>query len=124
MVKAKTYKILIAEDEKPLARALALKLSDENFKVDIVYDGEQVLEKVKQGRYDAILMDLMMPNHDGFLTIEDIKKSKDTTPIIVMSNLSQDTDIQRAKQMGAIHYFVKGDSTLSEIVTYIKKTIK
>lgn len=116
-------KILIAEDEKPLARALMLKLEGEGFLVDVANDGDAVKEKVSKGGYSLILMDLMMPKHDGFLIMEEMKQKGDKTPVVIMSNLSQDTDRKKAIEAGANHYFVKGDSKLSDIVEYIKKNL-
>jgi DNA-binding response OmpR family regulator len=115
-------RVLIAEDEKPLARALALKLKKEGIDADVAYDGDELKEKIAQGGYGLILMDLMMPKHDGFAVIEDFKRRGDMTPIVVMSNLSQDTDRNRAAEAGATHYFVKSDIQLAEIVEYIKNT--
>jgi DNA-binding response OmpR family regulator len=112
--------ILVAEDEKPLARALSLKLEKEGFTVEIANDGEVLHEKIAAVSYDLILMDLMMPKHDGFLFMEKMKAEGNTTPVIIMSNLSQDTDRNRAAAAGASHYFVKSDVPLSEIVLYIK----
>lgn len=114
-------RVLIAEDEKPLARALMLKLQKEGIEVDLAHDGDVVKEKMATNKYGVILMDLMMPKHDGFKFIESMKAHHDPTPVIVMSNLSQDTDRNRAAIAGAMHYFVKSDVPLSEIVAYVKK---
>lgn len=116
-------KILIAEDEKPLARALELKLENEGFSVVIAYDGDAVKEKLNETVYDLILMDLMMPKHDGFSVIEDLKARKIQTPVVIMSNLSQDSDRNRAAVSGAAHYFVKSEVKLADIVAYIKETL-
>jgi DNA-binding response OmpR family regulator len=116
-------KILIAEDERPLARALSLKLQKEGIEADVASDGNDVKEKVAAGGYDLILMDLMMPHHDGFALMESMKAKGDTTPVVILSNLSQDSDQNRAALAGAKHYFVKSNITLSDIVVYIKETL-
>ena len=116
----KSHKVLIAEDEKPLARALMLKLKKEGIDADLAYDGDIVKEMLATNTYDLILMDLMMPKHDGFALIESLKEKQVPTPVVVMSNLSQDTDRNRAAVAGAAHYFVKSDVSLAEIVTYVK----
>ena len=116
-------RVLIAEDEKPLARALSLKLQNAGIECDVVYDGDAVKEKVLAGGYSMILMDLMMPRHDGFSILEGMKERKDSTPVVIMSNLSQDSDRNRAALSGASHYFVKSDSKLADIVEYVKKTL-
>lgn len=117
-------RILIAEDEKPLARALSLKLETEGFETDTVYDGMEVQAKIASNKYDLILMDLMMPKLDGFSVIESMKKDGFKVPVVIMSNLSQDIDRKRATEAGAVAYFVKSDIKLFEVVAFIKKTLK
>ncbi len=116
-------KILIAEDEKPLSRALSIKLRSEGIESDTAYDGDVVKEKIANNKYDLILMDLMMPRHDGFSVLEGMKERGDKTPVVIMSNLSQDSDRNRAALAGASHYFVKSDIKLSDVIDYIKKTL-
>ncbi|MES2622973.1 MAG: response regulator [Patescibacteria group bacterium] len=116
-------KILIAEDERPLSKALSLKLEHENMEVDTAYDGDMVKEKIANNMYDLILMDLMMPKHDGFSVLADLKERGIKTPVVIMSNLSQDTDRNRATIAGASHYFVKAEVKLADIVAYIKQTL-
>lgn len=116
-------KVLIAEDEKPLARALMLKLQNAGIEADVVHDGDAVKEKVATRAYGMILMDLMMPKHDGFSVLESMKAAGDKTPVAIMSNLSQDTDRNRAVLAGAARYFVKSDTKLSDVVDYIKQTL-
>lgn len=126
MASNSSKKVLIAEDEKPLARALSLKLNNEGIATDIVNDGEALREKIAHTDhgYSAILMDLMMPKHDGFAVIEDLKKRNDPTPVVIMSNLSQDSDRNKAALAGAVKYFVKSDIKLADVVVYLKSLLK
>ncbi len=117
-------KILIAEDEKPLARAISLKLEKEGFLTEIVNDGEEVEKNIVKEKYDLILMDLMMPKLDGFTVLERIKTDGVKIPVIIMSNLSQETDKDRVIKAGALAYFVKSDIKLFEVVDFIKNTLK
>jgi DNA-binding response OmpR family regulator len=117
-------RILIAEDEKPLARAISLKLEKEGFFTEMVSDGEEVEKKIISEKYDLILMDLMMPKLDGFSVLEKMKADNLKIPVIIMSNLSQETDKARVTQAGALAYFVKSDIKLFEVVTFIKETLK
>ena len=119
----KQKRILVAEDEKPLSKALTLKLGDEGFSVDQAFDGDQVRDCISKNTYDLNLMDLMMPKHDGFAVLKDLKERGITTPVVIMSNLSQDTDKTRATIAGASHYFVKADVKLADIIDYVKKTV-
>ncbi len=113
-------KILIAEDEHPIANALSLKLQSAGYETVVVYDGEAAISQIKSDKFDLILLDLMMPKKDGFAVLEELKKAKITIPIIVSTNLSQEEDKKRALSLGAKDYFVKSDITLSEIVEKIK----
>ncbi len=116
-------KILIAEDEKPMANALGLKLSSVGYETTLVYDGEAAMAAVKDSSFDLILLDLVMPKKDGFFVLAELRKLKISTPVIVSSNLSQEEDIKRAKNLGAADYFIKSDTTLAEIVEKVKRAL-
>lgn len=113
-------KILIAEDEKPMANALVLKLRSVGFDTTLVYDGESAVTTIQRYQFDLIILDLIMPRKDGFFVLEELKKLKITTPVIVSSNLSQSEDVKRAKELGARSYFIKSDTPLAEIVKQVK----
>ncbi len=113
-------KILIADDEKAIGKALSLKLNSVGFETVLVYDGEAVLSALRESKFDLIILDLVMPKKDGFYVLSELKKMQLPTPVIVASNLSQEEDVNRAKTLGASGYFVKSDQTLSEIVDKVK----
>lgn len=117
----KIKKILICEDEKPIAKALVLKLNHEGFEAEAANDGEEALQILQSKQFDLILLDLIMPRIDGFGVLEKIKELKITTPVIVTSNLGQEEDLKRAKELGAVNYFIKSNTSLQEIVDGIKK---
>ncbi|MFA6548010.1 MAG: response regulator [Candidatus Magasanikbacteria bacterium] len=119
----KLKKILIVEDEKPMAHALELKLSHSGFETVIASDGEAALENLKKQKFDLVLLDLMIPKLDGFGVMKAMKENKDKTPVIVSSNLGQEDDAQKAKSMGAKWYFVKSDTPINKIVDYIVGTL-
>ena len=110
-------KILIVEDEHPLAHALELKFSQEGYEVVITPDGEDGLKTANAETFDMILLDLIMPKMDGFTFMEQMKKK---TPVIILSNLGQDEDKERAKKLGAAGYFVKSNTPITEIITAVK----
>jgi len=114
-------RILVVDDEKPLARALELKLTHEGFDVLSVNNGIEAIVALKKDYYDIVLLDLMMPQQDGFYVLEEVQRLKIKTTIIVSSNLGQKEDIARAAALGAVDYFVKSDTNLSDIVEKIKK---
>lgn len=116
-------KILILEDEKPLAHALLLKLTHEGFEVTTSDNGEVGVSLLEKEKFDLVITDLILPGVDGFGVLEMIQTKKLNIPVIVMTNLNQEEDKKRAHDLGAIDFFVKSNSTLSEIVEGIKKKI-
>lgn len=119
----KLKRILIVEDEKPMAHALELKLNHSGFETVVAFDGEQALENLKKQKFDLVLLDLMIPKINGFGVMKAMNENKDKTPVIIASNLGQDDDAQKAKTMGAVWYFVKSDTPINKIVDYIVGTL-
>lgn len=114
-------KILVAEDEKPMAKALELKLQKEGFDAKAVFNGKEAVEEIKTGTYNFVLLDLLMPEMDGFEVLQHIKDNNvQAPPIIITSNLSQDEDIQKAKDLGAVDFLVKANSSLTDIIQKVR----
>jgi DNA-binding response OmpR family regulator len=80
-------RILIVEDERPLAHALELKFRHEGFDTKIALDGEEALREAIDGKYDVILLDLIMPRMDGFAFMEEMKNRGVKTPIVILTEL-------------------------------------
>lgn len=120
----KNKKILIIEDEKPLARALELKLSHEGFSVETLSNGESAISLLKKEEFSFVICDLVMPKVDGFEILQQIKENNIKIVVIVLTNLSQPEDEKRVRALGASEFFIKSDTPLSKIVTYIKENIK
>ncbi len=117
-------KILVVEDEKPIANALVLKLTSAGFETVLVYDGKTAISTLQQSPFDLVILDLVLPQKDGFYVLVELKKLKNTTPVIVSTNLSQEEDVKRAKDLGARDYFIKSDTTLAEIVEKVKQILR
>ncbi|MFA6424126.1 MAG: response regulator [Candidatus Magasanikbacteria bacterium] len=115
--------ILIVEDEKPMARALELKLNKSGYNAIAVFDGEQALNALKKEKFDLVLLDLIIPKIDGFGVLEKLKDNNNKTPVIVSSNLGQEDDITRAKGLGAKGYYVKSNTSIAEVIVQIKKIL-
>ena len=116
-----TKKILIVEDEKPLAKALVLKLTNSGYQAKAVYDGGEALEILKQEHFDLIILDLMMPKKDGFAVLKELQPLRLNTKIVVTSNLSQEEDFKKAKELGATELFIKSEIALAAIVQNVNK---
>ncbi len=117
-------RILIAEDEKPLANALGLKLGAQGYEVELAFDGEEAIQKLGNSKYDLIVLDLVMPKVSGFEVIESIRAKKIETPILVNTNLSQSEDSKRLAELGVNEICLKSDTSLATVVAKVKEMIK
>lgn len=114
-------KILVVEDDQFLANAYKLKLTKTGYDVQVASDGKEAIDLMKEYVPDIILLDLIMPNMDGFVALENIKKDdrlKNIT-VIVASNLGQKEDIERAKALGADDFIIKSNVSIGEIIDKI-----
>lgn len=115
-------KILIVDDDTFLLDMYAFKFSQNNFEVHTATSGVQALEKIKTGLIpDIILLDIMMPEMDGFEMLEHInneKLSPDSIKII-LSNKNEQADIVRGNSLGVSGYIVKASSTPAEVIEQV-----
>ena len=116
-------RILIVEDEKPMAHALELKLSHAGFEAHSVQNGEEAVALLKTDSFDLIILDLVMPKLDGFGVLEALSADKKSVPVIVLSNLSQEEDEKRARELGAKDFFIKSNTPIAEIVKRVQKML-
>ncbi|MGE4555155.1 MAG: response regulator transcription factor [Candidatus Paceibacterota bacterium] len=117
-------KILIVEDDKFLRELLLSRLSKEKeFSIVVAQDGEEGFRKAKEEKPDLVLLDLILPGMDGFEVLKKIKEDPITadTKVIVLSNLGQNEDLERAMNLGAKDYLVKAHFTLEEIINKIRQ---
>lgn len=117
-------KILIVEDEQAMVKVLMLKLAKAGFETENAADGEAAIQILNKETFDLILLDLVMPKLDGFAVLQWLKSKGIKTPVIVTSNLSQDVDAKRSKELGAVDYFIKSDIPIAEVVERVKKVLK
>ncbi|HEY5695316.1 MAG TPA: response regulator [Candidatus Saccharimonadales bacterium] len=113
--------VLIAEDEKPLAHALELKLGSIGCQVTVAHDGQEAIELLQKMPFDLLLLDLMMPIMDGFQVLAQARTLQPQTTIFVLSNLGQAEDEKRALAMGAKRYYIKSSTPLAALVRDIGK---
>ena len=116
-------KILICEDEKPLAHALELKMIREGYQVTIALTGQEALTQASTGQFEVILLDLIMPQLDGFSVLQALRDQKIKSAVIVLSNLGQEEDQKKAKELGAVEYYVKANTPIAQIVQRIKQLL-
>lgn len=115
--------LLIVEDERPLSHALDMKLKNQGYTTKVVTNGQDALKELKSAKYDLVLMDLIMPVMDGFAMLKEMKTSNISVPVIVLSNLGQDEDRAKTKDLGAIDYFVKSNTPIADIVKRVQSAV-
>jgi len=117
--------ILLVEDDKFIIDIYTRKLKKAGFSVEIARDGEEALRKVKSIKPDLLILDIVLPNIDGWEIIKRIKKDKKLKDlkIVALTNLQRGEDIERGKSLGITGYFVKAHYTPSQIVEEIKNVM-
>ena len=116
-------KVLIVEDDSFLQGLMANKLEKNEFDTKTASNGEEAMTELATGKYDVVLLDLMLPDISGFDILKNLHESSRKTPVIVFSNLSDDKDIKKAMDLGAEEYLIKSNFTLEELVEKIKKVV-
>ena len=111
-------KVLLIEDEEIILKLLQKKLIDEDYNVLIARNGEQGLKMIKKIKPDIILLDIIMPKMNGFEVMEEISKDSSIKkiPIIIISNSGQETELSRAKELGANDWLVKTEFNPQEVI--------
>ncbi len=118
--------ILVVEDDPILKNLLGHTFSGK-YQVFFASNGAEALEVLKKHTPSLILLDLMMPDMDGFTFMEQVQAQPELAnqhvPIIVVSNLGQEKDIERAKSLGARAYLVKAEVSVEEIIAKIQEVL-
>jgi DNA-binding response OmpR family regulator len=119
-------RILLIEDDTFLVGMYVKKLELEHFETLVANDGERGLALAKQTPPDLILLDILLPEMDGFLVLEELKRDPNTRgiPVILLTNLSQKKDVERGIALGANDYLIKAHFMPAEVVTKIKTIIE
>ena len=118
--------ILLVEDDPFLVEIYTIKLIEAGFSVMVAIDGKEGLKKMGEKIPDLLLLDIVLPNVNGWEILREIKKSnklKDLK-IVILSNLSQKDEVEKGLELGAAKYLVKAHYTPSEVVEQVKKLLK
>ena len=118
-------RVLIVEDEQDIRELYAEILRDEGFAVVEAWDGEKGLAESLSGRYDIILLDIMLPKVDGLQILKEIKKKEELSaiPVVLLTNLSTDNIIKEGFALGAVSYIIKSEMTPDQVVAEVKKVL-
>lgn len=100
-------KLLLAEDEQSLSKALTAILEHNGYTVDVVYDGVEALEYLEMGEYDGVILDIMMPRMDGMTALQKIREKGNQVPILMLTAKSEVDDKVAGLDNGANDYLTK-----------------
>ncbi len=115
--------ILLVEDDPLLVKMYKTKFELEGFEMLIAEDGLQALEVVRKRRPDFLILDVMMPRLSGIEFLEKIKQDANlnSIPVIMLSNLSQPSEREKAKKLGVKEFLLKANYTPSQVAAFVKK---
>lgn len=119
MVKNNKKTILLAEDDKFISKVYKEGLTDAGFDVVIATNGDEALKQMRgQKKPDLVLLDIIMYSKNGFEVLEEMKKDEKlkNIPVIVVSNLGQEIDINKAKLLGVKEYLIKSNYTMKDVI--------
>lgn len=112
-------RILLAEDERSLSRAVAALLEKNNYSVDAVYDGEDALAYLESGNYDGVILDIMMPKRNGLEVLCQLRQQGNPIPVLLLTAKSEVEDKVLGLDLGANDYLTKPFST-AELMARIR----
>jgi DNA-binding response OmpR family regulator len=118
--------IMIIEDDRFLSSLMKARFEKDGFTTIQAFDGAEAMQLLKQSPVpNLIILDLIMPKVTGFEVLQSISITPvlDKVPVVILSNLAQDSDIQKARQLGAKEYFVKVKVSIDDLVTRAKELV-
>ena len=119
-------KILLVEDDEVLSGMYKMKFQQEGYDISVAENGEKGLEQIKQEKPDLVLLDLILPQKDGYQVLEELRNDKDTKDIkvFILSNLGQNGEVKKGKEKGADDYFIKANMTPGQLVDQVKQKLQ
>ncbi len=119
-------KILLVEDDRFFRKFYVEKLKESGFEVDEADDGIQGVEKIRIFKPDLVVLDIIMPNKDGFEVLKEVRSDPvfKTLPILVFSTLGQESDVTKARQLGASDFVNKSLFDFNELLAKIKVLVQ
>ena len=122
----KKKKILLVEDDLLIVEIYTTRLKEAGFEIESEVDGESAIRKLKEKDFDLVLLDIVLPNLTGFEFLEKIRNNEKlkNVKVLILSNLGQKTDVDKAERLGAIKYLIKAHYTPSEVVEEVRKILE
>ena len=126
MVDNKEITILIAEDEDALSQVLSNKFTRFGYTIIVAKNGNEALKLIKEQKPNIVLLDLMMPEKNGFEVLAE--KATDLSikniPVIIFSNLNQEEDKKKVMALGALDFYVKADLSINDVLLKVEGALK
>ena len=118
--------ILLVEDDPFLVDIYTTKFKEAGFPIEVAIDGGQALKKIEEKKPDLILLDIVLPRLDGWEILAELRDKKITPglKVVVLSNLGQKSEVDKAFALGATQYLIKAHYTPSEVVEKVKKVLE
>ena len=121
---SKSIKVLIVEDESAISMAVSEKINEVGWQSITAVNGEEGLFMYEKEKPDIILLDLIMPVMDGITMLEKLKEMNNRIPVIIFSNVEDQTKVAKTLELGSYYYMVKSDCSLDDIIKQIEKVVK
>lgn len=122
----KKIKVLLVEDDAMIVQMYKTRMGSEGWEVFSTDRGSEALKIAKENKPDIILLDIILPEIDGFTILKELRADSDTKkiPVLMLTNLGQESDQNRGKEMGVDGYFIKSQHTPGDVIVKIESLIK
>lgn len=118
--------ILLVEDDPLITEIYTTKLVECGFQIEVASDGESALRILKEKQFDLLVLDIVLPGLTGFELLRNIRNHEKlkSLQVLILSNLGQKSDIERAQALGVSKYLIKANFTPTEVIMEIKRLLK
>jgi len=122
----KKVKVLIVEDDEMLAGMYSEKFTLSGYQVEVAHNGSEGIKLAGSFEPAIILLDIIMPKVDGFAALKRLKKNPltENIPVVMLTNLGQSDDVEKAKKLGALDYFIKANHTPADVIEKVEQVLK
>lgn len=122
----KKEKILLIEDDSLVVRMYQVKFEASGYEIFIAFNGRQGVEMAREKKPNLILLDILMPEMDGFKALENLKNDPETRPIpvVILTNIGEEKSVEKGLSLGAIDYLIKAKLTPLQVVKKVKEILK